>query len=234
MLVRFVGDVHGCGENTLLLSDTIPNVQVGDMNLYPYNTWWYWDRFAQKEVRDYKFVLEKDIYFVDGNHEHYPSLHPDWVKVQQVTEHVFYIPRGFLSGNVLFIGGGECIPTDRERRIEGKTIFSKEEIISEKQLNRIMHIAKHNYIEVIVSHVAPLSFVEQQMENKYYNNSEKRMDTILKKIKPKLWVHGHYHRNWVLNYDECQFICLAPGSIIDIDIPLADNFLDRSNYIMLE
>lgn len=91
MKVKFLGDLH-CSTT----KDFGPNViQVGDLCLTNYERYGPYPKLKR--------------FFIDGNHEAFPFLNPDAEQPYQVKEGLVYIPRGFFSGEVLFIGGAGSV-----------------------------------------------------------------------------------------------------------------------------
>lgn len=171
--VLVLGDVHGDWRRLKkFISDQAPDaiVQVGDFG--------YWHPF--------ELALDVPLYFIDGNHEHHPTL-PS--KVTEVGRNVFYVPRGTvakLNGkNCLFMGGAASI--DFMYRTEGVDWF-KEEIISESDLYNLPDLRIHT----VFSHTAPSEF-NMREGIKFYDPSRDRLSYILKKYEPRLWFSGHYH-----------------------------------------
>lgn len=90
MNVNFLGDLH-CKRVTSFKKNVI---QIGDLCLEDYS------KFSSKDG---------NRFFIDGNHDHFPSLNPDAKKPYSIKEGLVYIPRGFFSGEVLFMGGANSV-----------------------------------------------------------------------------------------------------------------------------
>lgn len=228
MRVDFLGDIHG-DISTIKWQLTSSMVQVGDFHLAGYDEWdqAFYEKNLGRDIKvsvDYTFPYPMG--FVCGNHDNFKVLNPDGKELQRVAKNLFYIPRGFVSGKVLFIGGADSI--DADRRIPGWDWFP-EESISQQQFYRIIEIDKP--IEVIVSHDAPLEYLYKirKLRNIHKKPSQLSMQQIFYHFKPKLWIHGHYHVYSDLNYNDCRFISLDVNQVMNFDVPI-----DKSFFLKME
>jgi len=195
-MTRLIGDIH-C--KAKLKNIMIPgSIQLGDLCLLGY------ENFTFKD---------SPRYFIEGNHDFLPILDIDSDKIMEIRENLFYIPRGFVSGKVLFIGGADSI--DKYLRHPGYDWFP-EESLTQKQFERIMD--NPSEIEVVISHDAPTCATG------YVGSTSTALDIIWKNKRPKLWVYAHHHvsKNRMINHNfgETRFIGLAEKEYLDIDIPL--------------
>jgi len=207
MKVRFLGDVHCdlCFKKRF----TKNTIQIGDLCLVDYSKWTF---------------NSGNHFFIDGNHECFPALNPDAKEPYEIVKNLTYIPRGYVSGNVLFIGGAGSI--DKRLRLAGRDWFPEEEI-TQKQVENILNIKKK--IEVVVAHDCPY-FLLKEIVYKVYENfasSNKALEVIFNRFKPKLWIFGHHHQSIDCEMNGCRFICLNIGESKKIDIPIANNFFDK-------
>lgn len=198
-MTRFIGDIHCKAE---LKDRMIPgSIQLGDLCLIGYG--------------DFTFN-DAPRFFIEGNHDYFPVLRPDSNKIVEINRNLFQIPRGYISGKVLFIGGAESI--DKYRRHPGYDWFP-EESMTQNQFGRIMDNSSE--IEVVISHDAPGSVVG------YVDSTKIALDKVWESKNPKLWIFAHHHvsENKVIkhNFGETRFIGLAEGECLDIDVPLWDD-----------
>jgi len=222
MKTRFVGDIHGSYKDLSVfdIEGVDTRIQVGDFNLESYKYWRVYgnkisDGFTLKE-----HLFKYPTFFIDGNHDAFnnPSIKPDSTKICKVNENLFYIPRGFISGSVLFIGGANSI--DKIKRKEGFDWFPEEEITKE-QYNRIMNIEKR--IEVVVSHSAPITLLNQIPEIRpYMMECSLLLNDIFMKHNPALWIFGHFHHSIQKSFRNCFFVGLNIAESVEIDVPLGD------------
>jgi len=91
MKVKFLGDLHGnysnnFGHNT---------IQVGDLSLVGYSNFGPYPK--------------KRRFFIDGNHEAFNLINTNASNPYEIKEGLVYIPRGYFSGEVLFVGGAGSV-----------------------------------------------------------------------------------------------------------------------------
>lgn len=207
MNTRFIGDIHGKPE--WFKSIMTPNsIQVGDLDLYGYANWSFDD--------DNRF-------FIDGNHDNFSILNPDRINLQEINKGLHYIPRGYVSGKTLFIGG--AISIDQRSRTPGHSWYY-EEALTQRQFMKIMNIDQE--IEVMVTHDCPALAFYFFNENKNSDLDQltwpmrKALNEIADKFRPNLWIFGHHHINMDFTIDGCRFVCLAEGAYREFDIPIAN------------
>ena len=209
MIARLVGDLHAKHSeyHGLLASGPQPVIQLGDLDISGYSRW--------------SIPEGRQAWFIDGNHDAFPSLPTGSDRPEEATSGLIHIPRGFVSGNVLFVGGADSV--DRDYRIAGRDWFA-EESITERDLQKVRSI-RGGSIEVVISHCAPASvaaFFLQALVGYGYSGtrSERALDEVLFLHQPRLWVFGHYHVSREVERDGTTFRCLAEGEYFDVDIPL--------------
>jgi Icc-related predicted phosphoesterase len=205
MKVALIGDVHGLPEfSPQLMSGG--SIQVGDCSLN-YNQW------VGK-------ATNKKVFFIDGNHDNFDILNPDAREPYSVINNLYHIPRGYVSGKVLFIGGAESI--DKSMRTPGIDWWPQESI-SQLQYHRIMDL--NVPIEVIISHDCPLNArTELGLPNDGRSPSALALSAIYSRFKPKLWVFGHHHRTITNTIGECTFNGLGIAFKVRMDLPLGKNW----------
>ncbi len=189
MEFTLIGDIH-CSTRWLMSPGSI---QLGDLCLMGYQRYNY------------------PGYFIDGNHDHFPNLNPDADEPCLVNDQLYYIPRGYVSDKVMFIGGANSI--DKNQRTAGYDWFP-EESITQRQMYKILN--KPGPIEVILSHDCP------SIVYGYEDPTTIALTEILLKFKPKLWIFAHHHRTLDITskkYD-CRFICVAMNEQCVLDLPM--------------
>ena len=193
---RFIGDIHGRQDRKYLM--TPGSIQLGDLGL---------------DYRPFSFD-DGPRFFVDGNHEDFPSLDPTRTEPYEVVRNLFHIPRGYVSGSTMFIGGGHSI--DRARRIEGYDWYS-EEAITQTQFHRIMAVDKK--ITTFVCHDCPTFVMKWLVEDTegYIHQHQDALATIFNRFRPKLWIFTHYHTSLFREIRSCWFRCLNINEVRDID-----------------
>jgi hypothetical protein len=180
------------------------SIQLGDFNLAGYDGW--------KPKEDHR------VAFIDGNHENFPNINKDGDAPQEIRPGLFYIPRGWVCGRVMFMGGAESI--DHQHRHLGYDLFY-EESISQGDFQKAM-----NYkgpIEAMLSHTCP-DFVGCRIFTGARLNmpSEKALTLLWEEFRPKLWVFGHFHKSFDEVIHGTRFVCLPECQAGSFDLPLAD------------
>lgn len=220
METRLIGDMHCAGPWPTLMTENC--IQIGDLCLLDYNKYVYEDG--------------KPRYFIDGNHDYFPALNPDAEKPYRVTKDLVYIPRGYVSGNVLFVGGADCVPWDRQGRTPGWDWFP-EETLNQGQLERILAIDEYeNDIEVVIAHECPFFLIQHVLNfakgggNVYNLQTPKHLEMIYNKFQPRYWYFGHYHCDFEATImamgNFCTFKCINTHRAVDIELPLAEDFFE--------
>lgn len=168
--------------------------------------------------------VQEPRFFIDGNHEYFPDLNLDASKPLALDNNLWHIPRGFVSGQVMFMGGGESI--DRYSRVPGYTWFP-EENITQTQLDRAL--AYQGKIDVVASHTMPnkarekiiaRGFLPHVVPTAFWN--EIALDSIAEQFRPKLWVFAHWHSSIDVQIDDCRYVGLNIHARRQFDVPLGE------------
>ena len=216
MRTLIVGDTHGDTENLKSVfrmafeRNCEKIIVVGDFGFFPNDAdGIVFLKFLDFMVRDSGIQLA----FVDGNHDDHYSLREIFEKrasdVIKVSENVEWLWRGKYFDNMLSIGGAYSI--DKEHRIKGRDWFENE-TISYSDFYRCDKEA-----DIILSHDCPLG-IEFGFKNDSDTEANRRMLTeICEVVKPKILIHGHYHR---FHYTPLQ---LSFGKVICIGLDCNKN-----------
>lgn len=205
MRILLVGDSHGSA--TWWQSSVSPAavaaradliVQLGDFGYWPSATR-FLDAVSGSHV---------PVWFLDGNHEHFPSLWGGREEAKErslpveVARNITYLPRGtrFSLEGISFavLGGARSI--DRTLRTPGESWFA-EEAISEDDLIRT---TSGPCVDVLLSHDAPSSAPVPLMDDEFLPAAwlserpacaehRRLLETALCHLQPGLVAHGHYH-----------------------------------------
>ena len=207
--MKLIGDLH-CNDAYKTLM-TPGSIQLGDLSVIGYK---YIFKFNQEFQEKFG---KGNRYFIDGNHDHFPDLNPDLMELQEVAEGLVYIPRGYVSGKTLFIGGGDSI--DKDIRTPGIDWFP-EESMNPRQFGRITDINRD--IEVIVSHDCPSRVVPWIKSYINPGNSHFRsgLDNIFEKFRPDLWIFAHHHKMFDKTINRCRFMCVNTARVVRFNIPI--------------
>lgn len=234
MKFTLVGDIHN--DPRMMNFQYLPpnSIQVGDFGFF-YDHW-----LLNNEVKAYhsydsdvapNFAWKKEKrFFISGNHEMYSELKEDNDTIYELRTGLYHIPRCFVSGQVLFIGGGDSI--DKNHRTAGRDWFP-EEALNTRQWNKIIQNIEGKEILAVVAHDLPLCFypqVEIPLDRAIGSHS-KGLEEIFNIVKPKYWFCGHHHMTRFIKTQEycnipCNIRVLNIGEKIEVDLPInEDDFI---------
>jgi hypothetical protein len=213
MRVLLVGDTHANTmwlENVVLKGAESLNVdavcQLGDFGYWPSSPVFL--ETARKSPVPF--------FFLDGNHEHFPTLYRDVEEASRrdglsATEPVclggnlWYLPRGarLVWGGVRVgvLGGANSI--DRGLRTRGVDWFEEEAVTSAD----VAKLGAGGLCQVLLTHDAPAAAnlpmpvpAERAWlcELAVCERGRETLNDAVDAVQPELVVHGHYHRRWVL------------------------------------
>jgi hypothetical protein len=223
--LRVIGDVHG----QILPDDLLPgqprsytdliagapySIQVGDMG--------DGDSYDQLIAR----VDAGRHRFFPGNHDHYDRLPPhslgDFGAVRWGGVGVFFV-RGAASAD-----RNKLVALGRKL---GKTLwFEAEELTGEQ-----MRAAEQAYLGarpgVVLSHDAPTDVARLAWAHARRlgapqpgavfrpSRTNALLQRLLEQHAPRLWLFGHYHRDWRYREGGTQFACVGELSYVDVGPP---------------
>lgn len=243
MKTKFLGDLHA--EKYEIREYKKDTIQIGDLDLFGYD-WWAWQfstpeewknayKDSPVEMKDYpRFnsppVIPGRRFFIDGNHDYLPCLDLNANEPYYIRPNLVYIPRGYVSGKVMFIGGAESI--DKSSRIPHVSWFPEENFTYDQQ-NRIL--SYEGEIEVIVSHDCPISAAAEVLRPSGWKpmgfSSSIFLEEVWKKFKPKLYIFGHFHKPYEFDLKgdgfSTKFTCCNIAQVKEYDVPLAPDFFTR-------
>lgn len=200
--MRFIGDTHISSMSDLnryfsLIKENSKSIQVGDFSLRKD----IWDKLDEIQTNPLHKIL-------GGNHEHYPSYHKSPNALGDF---------GTYENNMFFCRGAESI--DSSDRKDGYQKFVDEEL-TYYQLN---HVALMQYVTfepiVMITHDCPqqvIPFISNSITDE--NKTRQAFDAMFDAHQPHFWIFGHHHRTRNFLYRKCNFICLAPWEIFDLDV----------------
>ena len=209
------GDLHCQWSAYKYREARIGSVQLGDFCLNSYKDMTF------KKLNKRFGIQYGPRFFIDGNHDHFPELNCNADEPCCVNEQgtLFHIPRGYVSGKTMFIGGAESI--DKQWRTPGRDLWP-EESLSQTQFEKIREMDVD--VEVILSHECP-QFVRRDFFGITENDSTAlALELIFNHFQPKLWVFAHHHRLGEDILRECKFVCLPSGYHAFFDLPLGSLF----------
>lgn len=218
------GDIHGhWGQLNRIINKKNPDKMIicGDFGYWPHfhkskvfhKPGVPWNQYGIKNPRT-------KVYWIDGNHENHEAI------AAMVSKHgrhspikmddfqngdVYYMPRCStmeLNGHdCLFIGGAMSI--DKASRIEGVSWWRNEVLSYTDYLN-----LPEKSIDIIFSHTVPTD-VQYKIAMRYIPSGKFKdpscdvLNAILYRYKPKRWYFGHFHEEYIFNFENCNFIGLS-------------------------
>jgi hypothetical protein len=209
MNIRIIGDVHGHTDKYLSIIKGVDySVQLGDFNF------------------NYECFKGVDLChaLIAGNHDNYdlvdtcPNYLGDFGLVQLGPFEFF------------FVRGAYSIDEDWRRKhqlITGQKVLWENEQLSAKQMEECLQAYKQIKPDIVLSHTCP-SFVAKDVGSagalKYFGkgedfttNTQLLLEHMWNAHQPKVWCHGHFHRNWWKQYDSTRFYCIGECDWLDFN-----------------
>jgi hypothetical protein len=196
MKATLVGDIHG---KTHLINwqSTLPIIQVGDFGF-----------FDSYEL--IKSVPPTDLMIVGGNHDEYPVLK---------TLPQYLGDFGIIPGTerTFFCRGAYSI--DKHYRTEGISWWADEELTYD-EVDKMLDLYEEIKPEVMITHDCP-NLVKSIMfdANPIANRTGQFLDEAFRIHRPKTWYFGHWHQNITLLWHGTEFVCLAEGKHLEVELP---------------
>lgn len=227
----FIGDIHSDFESFEFLCEFMLTevtgiykvVQIGDFGFWPNQKNWLWYP---------KSSLSVPVYFIDGNHEDHLVLQAkELYEPTKLTEKfdAYYIYRGYAEGAFVYCGGATS--HDRPLRTEGVDWF-RQENISELDLTRAIDASRGLPIQVMVAHdtVKEAFRLIKEPQWVFADHNRELLEQLFYSVKPKLYVHGHYHFYRDYEYMDCRFLCLKNPDSFKNEILQLKNKQSSSGY----
>lgn len=200
--ILFVGDTHNDLEFATRAAASARQhnaeiLQLGDFGfLWPGND-------QLQELSDMLVSFGVTLRCVDGNHDDHPRLrkHVRECAATPIAPNVIYQPRGSVHEDeggtrFLFCGGAPSI--DRAYRTKGRSWWP-EEVITSAEFD--LALSATGPIHVLVTHDAPsfppgFSAKGSPTYRRAQELSMQQIDALIRRHRPALHVHGHWHRKY--------------------------------------
>lgn len=222
-MIVVIGDIHGEFWALDALLDRIPAnakvIQLGDFGIWP------------RKRPEWNGV--RPVYFIDGNHDHIPSLPIRASAPVEVWPNAFYVPRGVVleldSKRILFCGGSKSLDRAwREKDSEWHGWFEDEQL-SDDDVERALTNANGG-VDFMVTHTPPDSVIRRNFHPNglrsfghdpatWVDESARNVERLWNAVgQPPLYC-GHMHRSVVdgnvriLNINEAQTIALRKDGL---------------------
>lgn len=210
-MIGLVGDVHA---NTDWLKDVLDLfhrhdvftvMQVGDLGV---------GMTSERDWDDVQIQLYENgqtIYAVPGNHENYDiidRLRPDESGWLPYRPGIFLAPRGhrWEYDKRTFVALGGAGSVDRHFRINRQTpenrLWWPQEALTDIDVAKVVHAG---HADIMVAHDAPqgVGQIETRLRHtsglfrpwdlEYAEESRQRLTFAFRKVRPKFFIHGHFH-----------------------------------------
>jgi|SRR5439155_5683525 len=195
-----IGDIHGDFFTLRDILDKIPPeetvIQVGDLGIWP-----------QLTPRWKRAGIDRDVHFIDGNHDYIPWLDADSPERIEIWPHAFYVPRGLAfpvdDKKVLFLGGSKSV--DRAFRTKDSAGYGwfEGEQLTEAQAERAI---KAGPVDIIISHTPPDRVIEKEFGRSgllafnvnpktWIDESARLVERVWKELKYPMLYCGHMHQS---------------------------------------
>ena len=109
----------------------------------------------------------------------------------------------------------------------GLKVWWEEEELTAKQMEDCLNLYKQCKPDVVMSHGCPASISELVGDPGVWHffghrearitNTQYLLQYMLDYHRPKLWLFGHYHKNWIYEEDGTKFMCINELDFVDFD-----------------
>lgn len=199
--VTFIGDCHGKYPYYFKICDKYEyTYQVGDMAF---------------DYRPLMVIDPSKHKFHPGNHDNYDT----WEKSPHSIDSYGNKNFGLVELNgvrFFFIRGGHSI--DRKYRTQGRDYWSNEEL-NYTQMDECYNEYLKIKPDIVVSHEVPTPIchlignpgilIEFGYDGLWTSNTAKFLESLRYIHQPKLWIHGHFHKQYQMTYEGTKFVGLA-------------------------
>ena len=208
--MRIIGDIHGNYEAYFnIIKDAEYSVQVGDMG-FDYNP--------------LKSIDDNHHGFIMGNHDNYDDYNFCSLTLYAYDMVDFFdIPFFYVTGSFSI----DCLPRVANYALSGHKTWWYEEQLSQEELNSAVKFYEKFKPDLVITHDCPLcvkDYVSTPQIMKDFgwpidmvNRTQEALQRMYEIHQPKLWVFGHYHKDWTTMLGKTQFVCVASEKYIDIN-----------------
>jgi len=225
--IAFAGDWHGNQRWAIDMIDAA-GAEHADVIIH---TGDFGYKFAKGYLNALNAALEEwdmNLLFVDGNHDKQrtiwrytrPTRTDGLESPRMLRSRIWHLPRGYRWqwGEVKFLAMGGAYSVDRDFRLHGE--WWPEEEITERNVNDALKLGE---TDVLISHDCPRTVKIPNLEKTSVFfpehaiwRAEVHRDRLLRLVvgvRPRLIVHGHYHRSYGLSTE----LGYGPISVIGLD-----------------
>jgi len=214
----FIGDVHSniTRVRQLLDKEKVDAVfQVGDFELYHTLEEAAADKKALKKngklitqtVKDLQAgalqPFEVPIYFINGNHEDFNSLESEELKRLNI---IYMKPGTVINIKGVRIGGIGGIHSPIKVKWKTSELTDKlRRFFTEEDISNLYEKVGEEKLDILITHQGASNVLPDtsRHEGTFY------FESILKKINPRYYLHGHHHINYKNTYNNTEVIGLG-------------------------
>lgn len=163
------------------------------------------EREKEEAVLDELAALPFEIWFCDGNHEHFPRLNAfpkEWWNggtVHRIRPGIIHLMRGQvyeLYQKTFFVMGGGHSFGKNPPLIPGKTWWKEETPSREEYMEGWYRLEQHGYrVDYIVTHVPPGETMRLAAPDYEADELNAYLDQVQKKVYYRHWYFGHLHQD---------------------------------------
>jgi hypothetical protein len=221
-ILRVIGDLHGCINNRTRFQDLPSYVELceelgkDDYSVQLGDCGFNYDDLNLVDGNRHRIVL--------GNHENYDTA----FAYPHILGHYGVASLGPFS--FFHIRGGFSLDKAyrvKHERLAGQKSYWPEEELNQQQGRDAVELYEQVRPDVVFSHDCPssISFLIGNPEfvmafgypRDMISSTQHLLQQMLEIHAPKMWLFGHYHKNWEIKYRGCNFICVAERQFIDFD-----------------
>jgi len=209
--IRIIGDVHGkLRQYSEVIRDADYSIQIGDLGF------------------DYSFLKHNDNnrhVFFGGNHDNYD------VYSNCLNSLGDYGNIGLGGLEFFFIRGAYSIDKKYREAYHlqtGKKTWWEEEELNYSKSYEAIEEYETFLPDVMITHDAPTEIAQLVGKDDalraygfdpstFNTNTQKLLQAAFEVHQPKLWIFGHFHRNWIKTIKGTTFICLDELRYLDIN-----------------
>lgn len=188
--MKIIGDVHGKIQRYMEeVNGVNETVQLGDFGFKHEHDWF----LQSMNVSKHKILF--------GNHDYYPYLD----KEHSITSNFFF------DTEILYIRGAYSI--DKHYRLAGLDWFENEQL-SYSESNDLIDEVKERTTNkrmptIFITHDCPYTVYKEVFDIHDKNLTNQMLEAIWQTYQPRLWIHGHHHKEKRTRMNGTFFVSLG-------------------------
>jgi hypothetical protein len=220
---RMIGDVHGeLLEYIKLAKGAEYSLQVGDLGF---------DCMGLEQ-----YLSPQHHFVVGGNHDNYNTLNDGETFYDQPPHYLKDFGSLELPGvpKLFYVRGARSV--DKDRRTAGHDWWPHEELNYRRMTDAITayNEAKPDFV---VSHECPAFLVNEVTRWKVPlrpSSTAFALESMFENHQPKVWIFGHFHNDWSMEFKGTYFRCLDIRTTYDLTFPFGiDEFVSGGKITSL-